>query len=131
MSEVNKRKFNPIDRDKITENPGALQYPHHVGSPKVVPLDKQRVRSRALSAMEQQTDSQLHQIKKQMELLAQQARQIQERIEMSKQIYVAEMGFEPLMGHTYYLYQKEDGGRVLSLIGADEWGKTKKFVKYV
>jgi hypothetical protein len=31
---------NPIDPDKITENPHSLEYPHHAGSALIKPEDK-------------------------------------------------------------------------------------------
>ena len=56
--------------------------------------------------MEQQTNMQLNQIRKQIDLLAQQAQAIQKRVEVSTIIYSAEIGFKPLIAHTYHLYQR-------------------------
>ena len=95
--------FNPIDDDKITEKPNLLPYPHNVGGVVIKPTKEGKLKSKALSAMQQQTETQLNQIYKQIELLAQQAKDIQKRIEISKWIYNAEMGFEPLISETYYL----------------------------
>ncbi|MEZ4981264.1 MAG: DUF2452 domain-containing protein [Saprospiraceae bacterium] len=75
--------------------------------------------------MYEQTDMQLKQIKEQIDLLASQAKSIQKRVAISENIYLAEMNFKPLMGHTYHLYQKNSGDFVLSMVGPDEWGKTK------
>ena len=50
---------NPIDPDKITENPNSLEYPHHAGSAIVKPEDQGRVKGNAIAAMEHQTDMQL------------------------------------------------------------------------
>lgn len=122
---------NPIDKDKITETPSNIKYPHHIGSASVTPLDKIDIKSRAMSAMEQQTNTQLDQIKKQMELLANQAREIQDRINLSNEIYKAEANFEPLINHTYYLYENTKGSNVLSMIGPDEWGKSCPFPVYL
>ncbi len=55
--------INPIDKDKVAENPGLLPYPHHIGSSIVKPEDVGKLKLRALSAMQQQTNSQLLQIK--------------------------------------------------------------------
>ena len=98
---------NPIDADKITENPNNLMYPHHVGSAIVKPEDQGKLKGRALSAMEQQTDLQLSQIYEQMQLLADQAKKIQDRKDISEWIYGAEMRFEPLISHVYHLYQRD------------------------
>lgn len=126
MSEENKNNeefVNPIDPDNITENPHSLTYGHHRGSLPVKPTEEGQLKSKALSAMEHQTDIQLLQIKEQMELLAQQANKIQNRVDVSERIYSAEMRFEPLINHIYHLYQQENGKHLLSLISPKDWGR--------
>jgi len=115
---------NPIDKDKVAENPGLIAYPHHIGSIVVKPEDVGKAKSRALSAMHEQTQVQLAQIKKQVELLMDQATRIQKRVEVSEKIYTASMSFEPFVGNTYHLYQRDEG-YVLMLIAEDEWGRSK------
>jgi len=125
MSEVKSQKFiNPIDADKITENPGALLYPHHVGSAIVKPEDQGKIKGRAVSAMDQQTDQQLSQIYEQMQLLAQQAKKIQDRKIISEKIYRAEMRFEPIISHVYHLYERDNGIHLLSIVAPDQWGRS-------
>jgi hypothetical protein len=41
------------------------------------------------------------------------------------------MSFEPVIGHTYYLYEKESGEKVLSMVGPHEWGKSFPFNEYL
>ena len=90
------------------------------------------IRHKALTAMEEQTNMQLDQIRKQIELLAIQAQEIQMRKELSMIIYGAKLSFVPVIGHTYYLYEKADASHVLSLISAKEYGggsgPYKKFI---
>ncbi|MCG8332601.1 MAG: DUF2452 domain-containing protein [Chitinophagales bacterium] len=114
--------INPIDEDKITENPHSLPYAHTVGGVEIKPIDKGKVKGRAVKAMYKQTDMQLGQIKQQIELLAQQAQKIQDRIMISEQVYNAEMNFEPLIGFTYHLYERSNGNYVLSMVAPEEWG---------
>lgn len=122
---------NPIDVDKITETPNTLVYPHHVGSAIVKPEDQGKIKGRALSAMEQQTDQQLSQIYEQMQLLADQAKKIQDRKEISEWIYGAEMRFEPLISHVYYLYQRDSGIYLLSMIAPNHWGRSGNHLEFV
>ena len=122
---------NPIDPDKVAENPHTLPYAHPVSGPVIKPEDVGKRKGRALSAMQQQTDLQFDQIRKQMELLAQQAKDLQDRVEISNRIYDAECPFEPLVGHTYYLYRKDNGIYVLSMIGPNEWGRSQKYPDYI
>lgn len=116
---------NPIDPDKITENPHSLEYGHNVGSAVVKPEDQGKIKGRALAAMEHQTDMQLDQIYQQMQLLAEQAKKLNDRKQISNVIYTAEMRFEPLINHVYHLYEKENKGYILSLIAPDQWGRSK------
>ena len=99
--------INPIDKDKITETPSTLEYGHNVGSAVVKPEDMGKLKSRSITSMEHQTDLQLGQIYEQMQLLAKQAKNLEDRKTISEKIYTAEMRFEPLINHTYFLYQKE------------------------
>jgi hypothetical protein len=116
---------NPIDPDKITENPHSLEYAHHAGSALVKPEDQGKIKGRSLNAMEHQTDMQLGQIYEQMQLLAAQAKKLQDRKRISEFIYQSEMRFEPLINHIYHLYQRENGAFLLSLIAPNQWGKAK------
>ena len=122
---------NPIDPDKITETPNTLEYGHNVGSAIVKPEDQGKLKGRALSAMEHQTDMQLDQIYQQMQLLADQAKKLNSRKVISEIIYDAEMRFEPLINHIYHLYEKDDKKHLLSLIGPDQWGRSKKSFQFI
>lgn len=122
---------NPIDKDKITETPGSLEYGHHLGSAVVKPEDQGKIKGRAISAMEHQTDMQLDQIYQQMQLLAEQAKKLNHRKVISEIIYGAEMRFEPLINHVYHLYEKEDKGYLLSLIAPGEWGRSTKSFEFI
>lgn len=117
--------INPIDKDKTTENPGLIEYPHTIGSAVIKPEDKGKLKSRALSAMREQTNRQLAQIQKQASLLAAQATELQRRVELSEKIYMAELSFEPFVGHVYHLYKKGAAYK-LYMIGPNEWGRTRK-----
>lgn len=122
---------NPIDKDNVAENPGLLPYPHTVGSVIVKPEDRGLIKSRALSAMQEQTADQLGQIQKQVETLLYQANEIRERIQVSEQIYQAEIRFEPIIGQTYHLYER-NGIFKLMMIGPDQWGNSsRKELRYV
>ncbi len=114
---------NPIDKDKITENPHTLPYAHTVGSAVVRPLDKGKIKGLAMSAMYEQSDKSLDQIRNQVELLMEQAKDIHRRVEVSEKIYKADYNFKPNISQKYHLYEKEDNTWILSMIGPEEWGK--------
>jgi hypothetical protein len=81
--------------------------------------------------MEEQTNMQLDQIRKQIELLALQAQEIHKRKELSMIIYNAKLSFKPEIGQTYYLYQKQDGTHMISLISPKEWGASMPYKSFV
>ncbi len=89
------------------------------------------IKHKALTAMEEQTNMQLDQIRKQIELLALQAHEIQKRKELSMIIYSAKLSFKPNIGQTYYLYEKHDGSSLLSLVAPKEWGQNGPFKKFI
>lgn len=131
MNEAEKPFINPIDKDKITENPHTLEYAHHSGSALIKPEDQGKLKGRALSAMEHQTDMQLGQIYEQMQLLADQAKRLTDRKQISEWIYTAEMRFEPLINHVYHLYEKPNKSYLLSLIAPNQWGRSKRDFEFV
>lgn len=118
-------------KEKTTENPGILPYAHHSGSAIIKPGDKGKITGRAVAAMHSQTDMQMSQIYHQMQLLADQAKKIQARIEVSERIYQASIAFEPLINQHYFLYQKSDGTDFMSMIAPEEWGRKKDFAEFI
>lgn len=113
---------NPIDKDKTTENPGLIDFPHHIGSAKIIKNDPALIKSKAMTAMIEQTNNQWQQIQQQLELLKQQADKLKKRIEFSERIYNAQMNFEPVIGHVYYLYHNHQKNTdVLMMVQPSEW----------
>jgi hypothetical protein len=129
--QAKKSIINPIDPDKIADHPHLLPYAHTVGGAVIKPEDTGKLKGRALSAMNQQTDMQLSQIYEQMQLLAAQAQKIQARKIISDYIYQTELRFEPLINHVYHLYRKADQKLMLSLIDKEAWGKSKKGLQFL
>lgn len=108
-----------------------LPYSASVAGAVIRPNEEGLIRHKALTAMEEQTNMQLEQIRKQIELLALQAQEIQKRKELSMMIYNARLSFKPNIGQVYYLYEKKDGSYLLSLVSPKEWGTSGPFSKFV
>lgn len=119
----NDQFVNPIDKDKVASDPHLLPYAHSVSGAVIKPIDRGRVKGQAMTAMYDQTERQLEQIRRQVELLAEQALAIHKRVEMSERIYLAEMNFKPVVHHVYHLFSREDGTEFLSMVGPEEWGR--------
>ncbi len=135
MTKNQKIDVNRIDlekmKEKTTENPGLLPYAHQSGSAIIKPEDKGKITGKAVAAMHSQTEMQMSQIYQQMQLLADQAKSIQNRIAVSERIYQASIAFEPVINHRYFLYEKEDGSDFLSMISPEEWGRKKGFAGFI
>jgi hypothetical protein len=131
MTEKKNEFVNPIDPEKITERPHNLPYAHHVGSAIIKPEDQGKIKGRALTAMDHQTDQQLGLIYEQMQLLAEQAKKIQERKTISERIYSAEMRFEPIINQIYHLYRRANGVHMLSLISPEDWGRSAHTLEFI
>jgi predicted transcriptional regulator len=108
-----------------------LPYASSVSGAVIKPTEEGMIKHKALTAMEEQTNMQLDQIRKQIELLAIQAHAIQKRKELSLMIYEAALKFKPNIGQVYHLYEKNDGSYMLSLVSPDEWGGAGPFKAFV
>ncbi len=125
--EENKLFINPIDPKKVAQNPGLLPYAHNAASAIVRPIDKGKSKGIAVRAMYEQSNSDLDQIRKQVELLAVQAKMIHDRVAISEKIYLADMNFKPVIGYIYHLYLKKNASHVLSMVAPEEWGAKKPY----
>lgn len=108
-----------------------LPYASSVAGVAIRPTKEGVIKHKALSAMEDQTNIQLDQIRQQIELLARQAQDIRKRKELSMMIYEAKLSFKPQIGHVYHLYEKHDGSHILSLVAPQEWGGIGPFKQFV
>ncbi len=108
-----------------------LPYAASVSGALIRPTEEGVIKHKALTAMEEQTNMQLMQIRKQIELLALQAQEIQKRKELSLMIYSASLSFKPNIGQVYHLYEKNDGSHLLSLVSPKEWGKGGPFKRFI
>ena len=108
-----------------------LPYSASVAGAVIKANEEGMIKHKALTAMEEQTNMQLEQIRKQIELLALQAHEIQKRKELSLMIYSARLSFKPNIGQTYHLYEKNDGSCMLSLVSPKEWGPNGPFKRFI
>jgi predicted transcriptional regulator len=108
-----------------------LPYASSVGSVAIRPTKEGVIKHKALTAMEEQTNMQLEQIRQQIELLAKQAQEIRKRKELSMMIYEASIRFKPQIGHIYHLYENKDNTHMLSLVAPHEWGGAGPFKQYI
>lgn len=138
MNDENKPKAVDVDKInldlmklKITDMPSLLEYAHTVGGFSITPTNQGAIKSLARTAMEEQTEEQLHLIYEQMKTLAKQVQDIKKRVYISDLIYNAEIPFTPVIGKTYFLYERNNQTRFLSLISPNEWGDKLKDTAFI
>ncbi|MCY7293748.1 MAG: DUF2452 domain-containing protein [Ferruginibacter sp.] len=106
-----------------------LPYSASVSGAVIKPTQEGMIRHKVLTAMEEQTNMQLDQIRKQVELLALQAQEIQSRKELSMIVYSAKLNFQPVIGRVYHLYENNDNTYMISMVSPNEWGRGSKSFK--
>ncbi|MFP5040828.1 DUF2452 domain-containing protein [Parasediminibacterium sp. JCM 36343] len=125
----NKEPF--VNTEVYHKQMSVLPYASSVSGVAIRPTKEGMIKHKALTAMEEQTNMQLDQIKQQIELLARQAQDISKRKELSLMIYEASLRFKPQIGQTYHLYEQRDGAHMLSLVSPKEWGGSGPFKQFV
>jgi len=121
----NERGEKFVNEEIYHKQLSVLPYSTSVSGAVIKPSEAGVIRHQALSAMEEQTNMQLTQIRQQIELLAIQAKEIQKRKELSMIIYDAQISFAPVIGQTYFLYEKAEDSHLVSMISPNEWGRSK------
>ena len=61
------------------------------------------------------------QFKSKYEELREEFKRLVDEVSWNEFVYSSKYNFIPVMGETYYLYEKKDGGVFLSLIKPNEW----------
>ncbi|MEI6086618.1 MAG: DUF2452 domain-containing protein [Bacteroidota bacterium] len=126
------QEANPFSNIEIYHKQmSVLPYASSVGSVAIRPTKEGVIKHKALSAMEDQTNMQLNQIRQQIELLAKQAQEIRKRKELSLMIYEAKLSFKPQIGQVYHLYEKRDSTHILSLVAPQEWGGAGPYKQFL
>lgn len=102
--------------DKVKLTPNLMSYPHHVGAPKIEPVD--------LSLFNQlQAHKVTKSLQKRADEISKLVKGLQEDYVLNLEMYSAARSFEPVLGEIYHLYEKGDGSQFLSLISPSEWNK--------
>lgn len=102
--------------DNVADNPGILPYGSNIGAPSFRPTDLTAFKQNGISKVEKVFDKRYKEIVEQAETL-------QKSFMITQEVYESKYKFEPLIGEIYHLYEDSDGGRVLSLIGPNQWNQ--------
>jgi hypothetical protein len=94
-------------------SPAFMAYPVSTLSPKIIPNDLTSFKSRGISEVERELQQKLTEIRETYLAAI-------DHFNWNKLIYEADLGFEPIIGQTYHLYEVR-GRRLLSMIAPDQW----------
>jgi len=123
MDEINDESYKGL--------PSFAPIPLSVSSPKIKPEDRKLIKAQAVEMMHLKAQQQIDLLKKQAALILSQARELEERVAVSQQIYEATMRFSPTVGMIYHLYKRKDGEVILSLVSPSEWGQNFPFKQFI
>jgi len=102
--------------DNVSDNPGLLPYGTNVGAPAIKQEDVSLWKNEKVNKTNQYFHTRYEEIKEEY-------RKLIEEFEWNKLVYESKFTFTPIKGHTYHLYQKEQGGLFLSLIEPELWNQ--------
>ena len=88
-------------------------YPTSVGSQAFEPIKVDK--SSSVSAN--------HYFNSRLEELREEYKKLIQEYNWTRLVYEADYSFQPIVGHTYHLYEKKDKSLWLSLIGPNEWNQ--------
>ena len=88
-------------------------YPTSVGSQAFEPIKVDK--STSVSAN--------HYFNSRLEELREEYKKLIQEYNWTKLVYESSYVFQPIVGHTYHMYEKKDKSLWLSLIGPDEWNQ--------
>ena len=89
------------------------EYPTELGSQNFSPDDIQLFKLEKTSKLKHHFSSKFEEIQKEYQKLI-------KEISINERLYLAKHNFEPISGHIYFLYEKEEG-EFLSIISPVEW----------
>ena len=95
-------------------------YPTELGSQKFSPDDISLFKMEKASKLKHHYNSKFVELQKEYQ-------KILDEISINERLYLADHSFEPISGHSYYLYQKESG-EFLSIISPEEWGNRYEYI---
>lgn len=95
-------------------------YPTELGSQKFSPDDITLFKIEKTNKLKHHYTSKFEEIQKEYQKLM-------NEISINERLYLAKHNFEPIPGHSYYLYQKENE-EFLSMISPEEWGNKYNYI---
>lgn len=109
-----KRPDNVVFNEDTKKYDASLKpYGTNVGAPSIVSTDTTAWKNRSINKVNHKIQTKYFELRDEYE-------KMMEELEYNKLIFNAKFSFEPVIGETYHLYQRENGEHFLSLIAPDQ-----------
>jgi len=110
MSVEKKRPDNVVFNEAEGKYDAALKpYGTNVGAPSIISTDTSAWKIRSINKLNHRVQAKFLELKSEYE-------EMMKQFEYNELIHEAQFSFEPIIGQTYHLYQKDSGENFLSLI---------------
>jgi hypothetical protein len=93
-----------------------MEYPHHVGAPKIIPTDLTPFKQNGTDKANKIFNRRYQELLKEAEIL-------QNSFIITQEVYDSSYKFEPIIGEIYHLYEDKNGNKFLSLIEPSLWNQ--------
>ncbi len=103
-------------RDKVELKANILPFGHHVGAPKIQPLDLTPFKNTGVKKSNDSFTTKYKELLRQAEIL-------QESFILNQEVYNSKYNFEPIVGEIYHLYENSRAEKFLSIIKPTEWNQ--------
>jgi len=114
MSKEKKRPDNVVYNEKELSYDAALKpYGTNVGAPSITTVDTSSWKNRSINKINHQVQTKFLELKAEYENMMKQ-------FEYNELIHSSKLSFEPIVGQTYHLYQRDSGEHFLSIIAPHE-----------
>ena len=100
--------------DYYVENRWKKEYPTELGSFNFSPINTSTFMVESTSKVKKYYTSKLSEIEKEYN-------RVVNEILINERLYSAKCSIEPIPGHSYHLYERNNGEEFISIIGPNEW----------
>jgi len=104
----------PSHKDKVEIKFNLLPYGSNVGAPNITKED-------VSVFLQNSTTKYNHFVEQKFDELMTQMNNLVNSYKLNEVVYNSEIRFEPIMGDTYFLYERKNGQKFLSMITPQEW----------
>jgi len=113
-----------IKKDMVVENKSLKEYGVSTLDPVIKPTDLTEFKNKSARSFEKTLTSKMEELKREYDKLV-------ETYDVNKMVLDSEIRLEPKQGHTYYLYEKENNKKFISIISPEEFSSMSKFANII